>query len=98
MIVSATGRPGAAPSVVLRGPVSLNATGRSQGPLYMLDGVPLQGSVPDINPSDIESVEVLKGAAAASLYGARAGSGVINITPRVVKRASRTSEPGFGPR
>jgi TonB-linked SusC/RagA family outer membrane protein len=87
MIVSATGRPGAAPSVVLRGPVSLNATGRSQGPLYMLDGVPLQGSLPDINPADIENVEVLKGAAAASLYGARAGSGVINITTKSGKNA-----------
>lgn len=88
MIVSATGRPGASPSVVLRGPVSLNATGRSQGPLYMLDGVPLQGALPDINPSDIENVEVLKGAAAASLYGARAGSGVINITTKTGKNAS----------
>lgn len=95
MIVSATGRPGAAPSVVLRGPVSLNATGRSQGPLYMLDGVPLQGSVPDINPSDIESVEVLKGAAAASLYGARAGSGVINITTKSGKNAQAGVRTGF---
>ncbi|MGI9043786.1 MAG: SusC/RagA family TonB-linked outer membrane protein [Gemmatimonadaceae bacterium] len=82
MIVSASGRPGSAPSVVLRGPVSLNATGRSQGPLYLLDGVPLQGSLPDINPSDIENVEVVKGAAAAALYGARAGAGVINITTK----------------
>lgn len=88
MIVSASGRPGAAPSVVLRGPVSLNATGRSQGPLYMLDGIPLQGSLPDINPADIENVEVLKGAAAASLYGARAGSGVINITTKTGKNAA----------
>jgi TonB-linked SusC/RagA family outer membrane protein len=85
MIVSASGRPGASPSVVLRGPVSLNATGRSQGPLYLLDGVPLQGSLPDINPADIENVEVLKGAAAASLYGARAGAGVINITTKTGK-------------
>lgn len=82
MIVSASGRPGAAPSVVLRGPVSLDATGRSQQPLYLLDGVPLQGSLPDINPNDIENVEVVKGAAAASLYGARAGAGVINITTK----------------
>lgn len=87
MIVSATGRPGSAPSVVLRGPVSLDATGRSQQPLYLLDGVPLQGSLPDINPSDIENVEVVKGAAAASLYGARAGAGVINITTKSGKNA-----------
>lgn len=82
MIVAASGRPGTSPSIVLRGPVSLDATGRSQQPLYLLDGVPLQGSLPDINPSDIENVEVVKGAAAASLYGARAGAGVINITTK----------------
>ncbi|HEY3113653.1 MAG TPA: SusC/RagA family TonB-linked outer membrane protein [Gemmatimonadaceae bacterium] len=87
LIVNASGRPGAAPSVVLRGPVSLNATGRTQQPLYLLDGVPLQGGLPDINPNDIEDVEVVKGAAAASLYGARAGAGVINITTKSGKNA-----------
>ena len=87
LIVNASGRPGAAPSVVLRGPVSLNATGRSQQPLYLLDGVPLQGGLPDINPQDIENVEVVKGAAAAALYGARAGSGVINITTKTGRNA-----------
>ncbi|HEY4733740.1 MAG TPA: SusC/RagA family TonB-linked outer membrane protein [Gemmatimonadaceae bacterium] len=87
LIVNASGRPGAAPSIVLRGPVSLNATGRTQQPLYLLDGVPLQGALPDINPSDIEDVEVVKGAAAASLYGARAGAGVINITTKSGKNA-----------
>lgn len=81
-IVSASGRPGATPSVILRGPTSINATGRGQSPLYIIDGVQLQGGLPDINPSDIENVEVVKGAAAASLYGARAGNGVINITTK----------------
>ena len=81
-IVAASGRPGTAPAIVLRGPVSLDATGRSEEPLYLLDGVPLQGGLPDINPSDIETIEVVKGAAAASLYGARAGAGVINITTK----------------
>ncbi len=87
-VVSASGRPGAAPSVILRGPVSLNATGRTQGPLYLLDGVPLLGGLPDINAADIENVEVVKGAAAASLYGARAGAGVINITTKTGKNSS----------
>ena len=87
LIVNASGRPGAAPSIVLRGPVSLNATGRTQQPLYLLDGVPLSGGLPDINPNDIEDVEVVKGAAAASLYGARAGAGVINITTKSGKNA-----------
>jgi TonB-linked SusC/RagA family outer membrane protein len=86
-VVSATGRPGSAPAIVLRGPVSLNATGRTQQPLYLLDGVPLLGGLPDINPADIESMEVVKGAAAASLYGARAGAGVINITTKSGRNA-----------
>ena len=95
LIVNASGRPGAAPSVVLRGPVSLNATGRDQGPLYLVDGVPLQGGLPDLNPGDIENVEVLKGAAAASLYGARAGAGVINITTKSGKNAAQGIHFGF---
>ena len=86
-VVAASGRPGSAPQIVLRGPVSLNATGRSQQPLYLLDGVPLQGSLPDINPTDIADIEVVKGAAAAALYGARAGAGVINITTKSGKNA-----------
>ena len=86
-IVSESGRPGSAPSIVLRGPVSLNATGRGQEPLYLLDGVPLMGALPDIASSDIENVEVVKGAAAAALYGARAGAGVINITTKSGKNS-----------
>ena len=50
-IVSASGRPGAAPAVVLRGPTSINASGRGQGPLYIGDGVLLQGATPDLNPT-----------------------------------------------
>ena len=101
-VVTASGRPGTAPTVILRGPVSLNATGRSQQPLYLIDGVPLLnvesqpgttapasgGGLPDINPADIENIEILKGAAAASLYGARAGAGVINITTKSGKGAA----------
>lgn len=81
-IVSASGRPGAAPQVLLRAPTSINASGRGQDPLYIVDGIILAGGLPDINPSDIESVEVVRGAAAASLYGARAGNGVIQITTK----------------
>lgn len=81
-IVSASGRPGSAPAVILRGPQSINASGRGQDPLYIIDGVISQGGLQDINPQDIETVEVVKGAAAASLYGSRAGNGVIQITTR----------------
>jgi TonB-linked SusC/RagA family outer membrane protein len=87
-VTSATGRPGSAPSIILRGPTSINATGRGQGPLFIVDGVIISGSLPDINPTDIENIEVVKGAAAASLYGARAGNGVIQITTRSGRRAA----------
>jgi len=57
-IVSASGRPGTAPAVILRGPQSINASGRGQDPLYIIDGVISQGGIQDINPQDIENVEV----------------------------------------
>jgi TonB-dependent SusC/RagA subfamily outer membrane receptor len=87
-IVAASGRPGAAPSVLMRGPTSINASGRTQQPLYIVDGILLNGTIADINPNDIESIEVVKGAAAANLYGARAGAGVINITTKSGRNAS----------
>ena len=86
-IVSASGRPGSQPAVLLRGPTSINASGRGQDPLYIVDGVIINGNLSDLNPSDIESVEVVKGAAGASLYGARAGNGVINITTKSARRS-----------
>jgi TonB-linked SusC/RagA family outer membrane protein len=79
-ITSYSGRPGSQPGVLLRGPKSLNASGRGQDPLFIVDGVAINGSLPDLNPQDIESIEVVKGAAAATLYGSRAGNGVIAIT------------------
>ncbi|MFL5561247.1 MAG: SusC/RagA family TonB-linked outer membrane protein [Gemmatimonadaceae bacterium] len=81
-IAATSGRPGVAPSVILRGPTSINANGRGQEPLYIVDGVILGSSIADINPADIESVEVVKGAAASSLYGSRAAAGVIQITTK----------------
>jgi TonB-linked SusC/RagA family outer membrane protein len=86
-IVSGSGRPGTQPSVILRGPTSLNAAGRSQDPLYIVDGVIINGNLPEIAPQDIESIEVVKGAAGASAYGARAGNGVISIKTKTGSRA-----------
>ena len=86
-IVSGSGRPGAQASVLLRGPTMLNAAGRSQDPLYIVDGVIINGNLPEISPNDIESIEVVKGAAAASLYGARAGNGVITISTKTGSRS-----------
>jgi TonB-linked SusC/RagA family outer membrane protein len=79
-VTGSTGRPGAAPSVLLRAPTSINASGRDQEPLYIVDGVILSSSIADIDAMDIASIEIVKGAAAASMYGSRAANGVIQIT------------------
>jgi len=81
-VVQGSGRPGAAPSILLRGPTSIDATGRTQDPLYIVDGVILGASLVDIDALDIDNIEVVKGAAAASLYGSRAANGVVQITTR----------------
>ena len=65
-VVSGSGRPGAAPSILLRGVTSLDASGRSQEPLYIVDGVILGADMVDLDALDIQSIEVVKGAAAAS--------------------------------
>lgn len=78
-VVSASGRPGTAADIRLRGSTAMMG---SQQPLIIVDGVILDGSLIDINSEDIESMEVLKGAAAASLYGSRAANGVIQIQTR----------------
>jgi len=70
---------GADSRVILRGNRSL--FGSSQ-PLYVIDGVPILGDITDINPDDVESISVLKGANAAALYGNRAQNGAIIITTK----------------
>ncbi len=82
IVMSSSGQPGSAPTVLLRGPTSIDASGRSQEPLYVVDGVILGSSMVDLDALDIASVEVIKGAAAASLYGSRAEAGVIQIRTR----------------
>jgi outer membrane receptor protein involved in Fe transport len=81
-VTSSTGRPGAPPTILLRAPTSINASGRSQEPLYIVDGVVMSSGVVDIDALDIESIEVVKGAAGASMYGSRAGASVIQIRTR----------------
>jgi len=81
-VVQGSGLPGSTPSVLLRGVTALDATGRSQDPLYIVDGVILGAEMVDMDALDIQSIEVVKGAAAASLFGSRAGNGVIHIRTR----------------
>ena len=76
---SSNGQPGTSATVRIRGIGSLYA---SNTPLYVLDGMPYDGDIASINPSDIESMTVLKDAAAAALYGARGANGVILITTK----------------
>lgn len=79
-IAQTSGRPGSTPEIMMRGPTSINAQGRGQGPMFIVDGVIMHvGSMEELGGLDIESVEVVKGAAGASLYGTTAANGVIVI-------------------
>jgi len=71
--------PGSGNNINVRG---LNSITQSEGPLYIVDGVAITGDIRDINPADIESVDVLKDAAAAGIYGSRAAAGVIIVTTK----------------
>ncbi|TWI95598.1 iron complex outermembrane receptor protein [Mucilaginibacter frigoritolerans] len=76
--ISEDGNPNGIPTIILRGPSTLNL---GQQPFYVVDGVP-DASLDLVSPSDIASVEVLKDASAAAIYGNRAANGVILITTR----------------
>ncbi|KAF2334105.1 SusC/RagA family TonB-linked outer membrane protein [Flavobacterium ginsenosidimutans] len=99
--ITAPSQPGASTKVVIRG---LNTITGNNGPLYVVDGTPINNSatgtttttrsydagngISDIDPNNIESMTVLKGAAASALYGSRAGGGVIIITTKKGKANS----------
>ncbi|PPL02895.1 SusC/RagA family TonB-linked outer membrane protein [Parapedobacter indicus] len=80
-IASSSGAPGSAATVRVRGATSLNEG--ASDPLYVVDGVVVDiGGIDYLNPSDIESIEVLKDAASAAIYGARSSAGVILVTTK----------------
>lgn len=81
-VQQSTGQPGATPRVILRGGTNFDGTG---SPLYVVDGV-IVPSLYGINPSDIESMDVLKDAASLAIYGARAGNGVVLVTTKKGKQ------------
>ncbi len=83
---NSTGTPGSAPSIRIRGFNSING---ENSPLYVVDGIPFEGTINDINPADVESMSVLKDAASSALYGARGANGVVLITTRKAKTAGR---------
>ncbi len=80
---NSTGTPGSSPAIRIRGFNSFTST--AQSPLYVVDGIVYDGSIADINPSDIESMSVLKDAASCALYGNRGANGVILINTKRAK-------------
>ncbi|MGB2086668.1 MAG: SusC/RagA family TonB-linked outer membrane protein [Flavobacteriaceae bacterium] len=85
-IVQPSGNPSSAPQIRLRGSTSITG---SQSPLIIIDGIISNGSLRDIAVEDIETIEVIKGAAASSLYGSLAGNGVLQI---ITKKGKKNQE------
>ncbi|MCM1336864.1 MAG: TonB-dependent receptor [Candidatus Amulumruptor caecigallinarius] len=92
MTVTANGSPSGTGTVRIRGIGSFNA---SQEPLFVIDGVPTTASLNSLNMNDIESMQVLKDAASASIYGSRAANGVIIITTKKGKAADKKVNVSF---
>ena len=86
MTITTTGSPSGTGTVRIRGIGSFNS---SQDPLYIIDGVPTNMAMNSLNTSDIESMQVLKDAASASIYGSRASNGVIIITTKKGKQGGK---------
>lgn len=76
--VASGGGPGTTPKVLIRGVTTVNGS----DPLYVVDGMPISGNINFLNSNDIQSMEVLKDASAAAIYGTRASNGVILITTK----------------
>lgn len=86
-VTSQTGAPGAGVSVRVRGTSSISS---SNEPLYIVDGVPVEGALNNLSPNDIESISVLKDASSAAIYGSRATNGVVLITTKTGKAGDAT--------
>ncbi len=82
-VVSSSGQPGSDGAIVIRGIGSMSA---GQTALIVVDGVPFNGSLSDLNPSDIESISVSKDAVSNSLYGSRAANGVVMVTTKTGRK------------
>lgn len=93
--VTSGGGPGATPKVLIRGVTTMNNT----NPLYVVDGMPVGDNINFLNSNDIASMEVLKDASAAAIYGTRASNGVILISTKKGKtgkaRINYTTSVGF---
>ena len=81
-VISNSGQPGDGATIRVRGTSSFGAS----DPLFVVDGIPIGGGIDFLNPADIESIEVLKDAASASIYGTRGTGGVILVTTKSGKK------------
>lgn len=88
--ITGSGQPGAAPKIQIRG---ANTFGDNT-PLFVVDGIPTS-NINNLNPNDVESMQVLKDAGAASIYGARAANGVVIITTKKGKQGIQLKYNGF---
>ena len=93
-VTSSSGQPGSAAQVRIRGIGTIN----NSNPLYIVDGMPIEGGIDYLNPTDIKSIEVLKDAASGAVYGARAANGVILVTTKAGQtgRAKVTYDFNYG--
>jgi TonB-linked SusC/RagA family outer membrane protein len=85
-IAQTSSQPGATTQIRIRGTRSLTAT---NDPLIVLDGIPFPGSIGDINPNDIQSVDILKDASATAIYGSRGANGVVLVTTKGGKKGQK---------
>ena len=90
-ITQSSGQPGSDSKVRIRGIGTVN----NSDPLYIVDGMPVDGGINYLNPVDIQSVEILKDAASAAIYGARAANGVVLVTTKSGKSGKATINYDF---
>lgn len=93
-ITQSSGQPGSDSKVRIRGIGTVN----NSEPLYIVDGMPVDGGIDYLNPVDIQSVEILKDAASAAIYGARAANGVVLVTTKsgLVGKATISYDVSYG--
>ena len=93
-VTTTNGQPGSSSKVRIRGTGTIN----NSDPLYIIDGMPVDGGIDNINPSDIASIEVLKDAASGAVYGARAANGVVLVTTKrgTIGKAKVTYDFSYG--
>jgi TonB-linked SusC/RagA family outer membrane protein len=77
-VAQSSGAPGSAPTIRIRGITTIN----NSDPLYVVDGVVMNGGLEYLNPNDIASIEILKDAASCAIYGAQAANGVVLVTTK----------------